>query len=187
MNREDNSSYWLACEGDSCAFDRMCADLIGPLYGYALSLVRNRHVAEDLVQETFMRLLNLMRNEKLRNRSGTVRSLVFTILHNLAIDLRRTAKLTIPIDEAIPARTDPALERAAIRDEIDAALAQIPVNYREAIALREFGGLTYDEIAVTLNATLPEVRTWIHRGRKQLATLLSHHKRYAAANEDRSS
>ncbi|MBX7256671.1 MAG: RNA polymerase sigma factor [Candidatus Hydrogenedentes bacterium] len=165
----------------------MCADLIGPLYGYALSLVGNRHLAEDLVQDTFMRLVNLMRDEKLRNRSGTVRSLVFTILHNLAIDRRRTAKLTVPLDDTIPARTDPSLEHAALRDEIDVALAQIPVNYREAIALREFGELSYDEIAKTLNATLPEVRTWIHRGRKQLATLLSHHQRYAAANEDRSS
>jgi len=187
LSNEAESSYWLACEGDSHAFERMCADLAGPLYGYALSLVGNRHAAEDLVQDTLMRLVNLMRQEKLRNRSGTVRSLVFTMLHNLAIDRRRTAKLIVPLDDSIPARVDDTLEQAALRDEIDVALAQLPANHREAIALREFGGLSYEEIAKALGATLPEVRTWIHRGRKQLAVLLSRHGGHAAAKEDRSS
>ena len=68
---------------------------------------------------------------------------------------------------------DPA-ETVTSRIEIDAALAELPEEFRTAVVLRDVAGLDYAEIAATLDIAPGTVRSRIARGRRQLATLISH-------------
>jgi RNA polymerase sigma-70 factor (ECF subfamily) len=58
------------------------------------------------------------------------------------------------------------------KDRIEWALAQIPVDYREAFVLREYEGLSYTEITDILHTTLPAVKSRIYRAKERLRTLL---------------
>jgi RNA polymerase sigma-70 factor (ECF subfamily) len=130
------------------------------------------------VQECLARLFAQSRNGRLRDDTRAVRSLAFTVLHNLAVDWRRTAKTTTQVVESIPARGQHGPERALLRVQLERAMAELPDNQRAALALREFGELSYAEIAATLDASIGEVKIWIHRARKRLARLLDRDGQY---------
>lgn len=159
------------CGGDLSAFESFCIRLEGPLYGYAYGMVRNVHEAEDIVQETLLRVYREMQARRLRP-GGRVRSFVFTIAHNLAVDSRRRASSIVPLNPSIPARERNTAEATVLRDQLNLALAELPASHRSALMLREFGELSYAEIAETIGASLGEVKVWIHRGRTRLAQLL---------------
>lgn len=178
---EDAGLNKRVCSGDVNAFELLCTRLEGPLYGYAYGMVRNTHEAEDIVQEALFRLYRAMRDRKLRP-GGSTRSYVFAIAHNLAMDQRRRARPTAPLDESFPAQESGAAEATLLREQLNRALADLPANHRSALMLREFGGLRYSEIAETLGASLDEVKVWIHRGRKRLATLLDRDGQYLGKN-----
>ena len=67
-------------------------------------------------------------------------------------------------------------------EQIENALAELPENHRSALMLREFGELSYSEIAAALDATVDRVKVWIYRGRKQLAQLLDRDGQYVESN-----
>ena len=69
-------------------------------------------------------------------------------------------------------------ERAMLREEIGRALADLPESHRSALMLREFGDLSYAEIAETLGVTTGVVKTWIYRARRRLADLLDRDGQY---------
>lgn len=178
---EEASLVQRACKGDVNAFDLLCTRLEGPLYGYAYGMVRNSHDAEDIVQESLLRLYRSMRSSKLRS-GGSVRSYAFTIAHNLAVDSRRRARPTVSLDASFPAPNGNSAESSVLREQLNRALADLPANHRSALMLREFGGLSYAEVAETLGASLAEVKAWIHRGRKGLAQLLDRDGQYLGKN-----
>ena len=62
--------------------------------------------------------------------------------------------------------------------DIREAIDKLPEHYRSALVLCEYEQMPYAEIAKTLNASVPQIKTWIHRARRQLATML---KEYASA------
>ena len=76
----------------------------------------NSHTAEDLVQECLLRTVKLMREKKLRAQWGNVRSLVFTMLHNLAVDWRRTSKYLVPLNPSLKSAQRPIDEQAMLQD-----------------------------------------------------------------------
>ncbi|GMV93988.1 MAG: RNA polymerase sigma factor [Candidatus Hydrogenedentota bacterium] len=169
------------CSGDVNAFELLCTRLEGPLYGYAYGMVRNSHEAEDIVQESLFRLYQAMRARKLRP-GGSTRSFLFAIAHNLAADNRRRARPSVPLEDSFLAQHNGATESSLLREQLNRALADLPANHRSALMLREFGDLRYAEIAETLGASLDEVKVWIHRGRKRLATLLDRDGQYLGKN-----
>jgi RNA polymerase sigma-70 factor (ECF subfamily) len=63
-------------------------------------------------------------------------------------------------------------------EKVRAAIDKLPEHYRSALVLCEYEQMPYAEIAKTLNASVPQIKTWIHRARRQLATML---KEYANA------
>ena len=65
-----------------------------------------------------------------------------------------------------------------LREEIGRALADLPESHRSALMLREFGDLSYAEIAETLGVTTGVVKTWIYRARRRLADLLDRDGQY---------
>jgi RNA polymerase sigma-70 factor (ECF subfamily) len=56
--------------------------------------------------------------------------------------------------------------------QVRRAIDRLPENFRAALVLCEYEKMSYAQIAETLNASIPQVKTWIHRGRRQLAEML---------------
>lgn len=141
-------------------------------------LTKSDAEAEDLVQETLMRAMQ--REGELRD-PARLRPWLLTIERRLFLNSRRGLRPRFEVLDGglSPARRDPVgdLERellaGSIGDELDAALAALPEEQREALWLREVEELTYDEIARVQECPIGTVRSRLARGRAALVELLS--------------
>lgn len=148
------------------------------VYRLAYRLSGNQHDAEDLTQETFMRVFRSLKSYQ----PGTFEGWLHRITTNLFLDMvRRRAKIrmeALPEDyERVPgtdmtpeeaynvANLDPALQRA---------LDDLAPDFRVAVVLCDVVGMTYEEIGETLGLKMGTVRSRIHRGRAQLRESLEH-------------
>ena len=157
------------------------ADYLDGLYGYAMVLSRNSAEAEDLVQETCLRALRGMNGL----RSGdSAKSWLFTILRNIWLNQlrhRRIAPDVVELDSdgstpIEPADTTPdphSIYASKIeREQVRAAVQQLPVEFREIIILREYEELSYQEIAAVLDCPPGTVMSRLARARARLRELL---------------
>lgn len=168
--------------GDLTAFEGFCAQVEGRLLSYVRGLVQRPEEAEDIAQEALFRLYRAVREGRIK--SASPRPLLFSIAHNLAMDYHRRQKRVVNIESIRNTSSINSAERTLLREQIDLALANLPHNHRAALMLREFGELTYREIADTLGATHNQTKVWIHRGRKQLAELLDADGQYIGGQKD---
>jgi RNA polymerase sigma-70 factor (ECF subfamily) len=152
------------------------------LYGYAIVLSHDRAEAEDLVQETCVRAIQAIEN--LRPDSN-VKSWLFTILRNIWLNRlrrRRAAPKMVELDgdestaqAAVAASKDPhALYVSKVeREQVREAIQQLSHEFREVIVLREYGDLSYQEIANVLGCPTGTVMSRLGRARSKLRSLLS--------------
>jgi len=151
------------------------------LFGYALVLSRNRAEAEDLVQETCLRALGAM--ERLHSESN-VKGWLFTILRNIWLNelrRRRTTPEMVELDSDAKGVIDPPdtskdphaiYVGELVREQVRAAIGQLPVEFREVIMLREYEELSYQEIAAVLDCPPGTVMSRLARARSKLRELL---------------
>ena len=151
------------------------------LFGYAMVLSRHRTEAEDLVQETCLRALRAV--ERLRSDSS-VKSWLFTILRNIwfnELRRRRTTPEVVELDSDGRAANDPpdmSKDPHAVyvdeleREQVRAAIEQLPLEFREIIILREYEELSYQEIAAVLDCPPGTVMSRLARARSKLRELL---------------
>ncbi len=139
--------------GDVRAFEELVRRHRTPVFSFLLRLGGDRGRAEDLCQETFLRVV---RGAAAWEERAPFRTWLFTLARNLAFDdaRRRAFRRTEPLDD--PARAaepsdDPGPEAAAegalLRPRLEAALAALPEEQREVFLLREYAGLRFHEIA----------------------------------------
>jgi len=157
--------------GDRDLFAAYTASVQRPLFAYAMRLVRNRHDAEDIAQEALVRLFEKALAGNLQPEPRAIRALVFTIAHNLAIDtLRRDGRAH---HSAVPESSSMSGSGTnLLREELERAMAKLPAQHREALLLREYGGLSYAEIAEAMGISVGVVKVSIYRARHKLATML---------------
>ena len=158
------------------------SEYLDGLYGYVMVLSRNSAEAEDLVQETCLRALRGM--DGLRS-GDSAKSWLFTILRNVWLNQlrhRRTTPDAVELDpdgsgvnEPADASQDPhSIYAGKIeREQVRAAIQQLPVEFREIIILREYEELSYQEIAAVLNCPTGTVMSRLARARSRLRVLLS--------------
>jgi RNA polymerase sigma-70 factor (ECF subfamily) len=143
-------------------------DLLNVGFRYALSLVHNEQEAEDLVQESWLRLY------KKRGRKIN-KSLLFTSIRNLFIDQHRRGKLVVfrEFDEERDFADSPSfLSELNVRD-LEVALAALRSEEREAIFLNSVEGYTVREIAAFTQRSRGTVLSLIHRGKQKMAKTLT--------------
>ena len=151
------------------------------LYGYAMVLSRNSAEAEDLVQETCLRALRGMN----RLRSGdSAKSWLFTILRNIWLNQLRHRRIapdgvesdsdgSVPNEPADATQDPHSVYVSTIeREQVQAAIQQLPVEFREIIILREYEELSYQEIAAVLECPPGTVMSRLARARARLRDLL---------------
>ncbi|MET9022109.1 RNA polymerase sigma factor SigE [Actinopolymorpha sp. NPDC004070] len=149
------------------------------VYRLAYRLTGNRHDAEDLTQEVFVRVFRSLSTYT----PGTFQGWLHRITTNLFLDLARRrqrirfdalpddAPERLPGSEPSPAQ---AYDDRHLDADIQAALEALPPEFRAAVVLCDIEGLSYEEIAATLGVKLGTVRSRIHRGRSQLREALAH-------------
>jgi RNA polymerase sigma-70 factor (ECF subfamily) len=149
------------------------------VYRLAYRLTGDRHDAEDLTQEVFVRVFRSLSTYA----PGTFEGWLHRITTNLFLDqARRKSRIRFEgfaedAAERLPGR-EPTPAQAYfdthLDGDIEAALAALPPEFRAAVVLCDVEGLSYEEIAATLGVKLGTVRSRIHRGRAQLRTALAH-------------
>jgi RNA polymerase sigma-70 factor (ECF subfamily) len=149
------------------------------VYRLAYRLTGNRHDAEDLTQEVFVRVFRSLSTYT----PGTFEGWLHRITTNLFLDQARR-KQRIRFDALSDERAsrltssspapDAAYTDQRFDDDVEAALATLPPDFRAAVVLCDVEGLSYEEIAEILDAKLGTVRSRIHRGRAMLRTALAH-------------
>ncbi len=172
-------------------FDRDVLPLMGPLYGNAMRLTRNADDAADLVQSTFERAYKGFK----QYRDGTnLKAWLFKIQNNAFInDYRKKQRQPLLADSdevedwqmhraqghsAVGLRSaeTEVLETLPEQVVVD-ALDQLSDDYREAVWLADVEGLRYQEIADIMGTPIGTVMSRLHRGRRQLRSLLEDHAR----------
>lgn len=145
-----------------------------PIYRYVCRLIGKRAEAEDLTQETFLRLFDSLQKG---HAMGNVRPWLYRVAHNLAIDwLRQQGRLEQIEDDALPlaATIDaaPNAEQQLLANErhrrLRAVLAQISPQQRHCLFLRA-EGLSYREIGEALGIGISSVATFLARAIKRIA------------------
>ena len=151
------------------------------VYRLAYRLTGNPHDAEDLTQEVFVRVFRSLASYT----PGTFEGWLHRITTNLFLDsARRRQRIRFEglgqDAEGRLAGGDPspaqAFDERHLDGDIQAALRDLPPDYRAAVVLCDIEGLSYEEIAATLGVKLGTVRSRIHRGRAQLRTALEHRR-----------
>jgi RNA polymerase sigma-70 factor (ECF subfamily) len=153
----------------------------GPAYVLALQLLGNREDALDVAQEAMLRLFATLGR---LTPGRAVRPWLLAIVRNQARDLwrRQRVRRTEPIEgraerlaaELIVRAPDPeeATGRAELRRWVWRALARLSEDHREIVVLRDFHGLSYDEIAHVLDIKAGTVMSRLHAARRQLRARL---------------
>ncbi|WP_034275043.1 RNA polymerase sigma factor SigE [Haloechinothrix halophila] len=150
------------------------------VYRLAYRLTGNPHDAEDLTQETFIRVFRSLSSYK----PGTFEGWLHRITTNLFLDMARRRQRVrmegLPDDTDRIVGDDPSPEQVFSDTHLDpdlqAALDELPPEFRAAVVLCDVEGLSYEEIGATLGVKLGTVRSRIHRGRQALRASLERRK-----------
>lgn len=189
-NLPDADVVALAQRGREAAFRELVRRYERPVFSLIFRMVRDSATAEDLAQDTFIKVLNHIDRYRPEFKLS---SWLFKIANNVAIDhLRRRQVDTVSMSGSPHASTASEIEATSFDlvspgesalDEIEAkelgssiekAIARLRPEYRSCILLRHVEGRSYEEIAATLDLPLGTVKTYIHRARHQLRDALEH-------------
>ena len=189
-NLPDADVVALAQQGRELAFRELVRRYERPVFSLVFRMVRDRETAEDLAQETFIKVLNHIDRYRPEFKLS---SWLFKIANNVAIDHIRKRQLdTVSMDGSphagsaaeveatsfdVSVHQESALEELESRElgsAIEQAIARLRPEYRSCIMLRHVEGRSYEEIAATLDLPLGTVKTYIHRARHELRRALEH-------------
>ncbi|MET3612239.1 RNA polymerase sigma-70 factor (ECF subfamily) [Rhizobium aquaticum] len=168
MNGSDLDSCLAdVATGDRAAFRQLYKLTASRLNGVLRPMISNRARREEILQEAFVKIWqNAARFDPQR---GSAMMWMATVTRRLAIDeLRRASPLiqSLDDDEALKnslAADVPQLEPLGA-DQLEGCLKLLRSEYRDAVVLAYLKGLTYDQLALSLNRPLGTVKTWVHRG-----------------------
>ena len=164
-----------AQRGDERAFSLIVRAYETPVFNYVLRLVGDRTLAEDLTQEVFLRVFQGLKGFSLRSKFTTW---LFQVTKNRVLDeLRaneRRPRSVCAIEDIPPLEVvDPPLERLEAIDAVWRAVEHLNVDLKMALLLRDVVGLSYTEIADSLEITLATVKWRIYKAREDVQLALA--------------
>lgn len=165
---------------DTASYSEMVRRHYGAAVAFCAQILGDHQRAEDIVQRGFV---NIFRTRDRYRRRASFRTFLFHILSNLCINELKRAPAPQPLAgesesdgnrvedrrEASPAA---ALESRELEEMVGRAVMALSPRHRAALYLREYEHLSYADIAAALDASLGEVKIWIHRGRQSVQRAL---------------
>lgn len=179
--RKDSELLRAFERGELDALETLIARYRGALHGYLRAMTGNQADADDVFQETWMRVIRNPRSFK----DGAFNAWLWRITRNLLVDRLRRHKPTISLDDDtaegtalidLAASTEPgppaAIDAAEVGRQVAAAVARLPPDQRDVFLMRTQAGLSFAEIAalrkVPLNTALGRMHYAIQRLRREL-------------------
>ena len=143
--------------GDRAALKRLYDGFGGRLYGVACRILRDPALAEDALQEAFVKI---WRNAgKFDRARGSAMGWVVTIVRRAALDVRPREPPAAQVEVA-----DEEAENGMLHPGLARALEALPETHRRALILMYVYGLTHSELAAAMSAPLGTVKSWVRRG-----------------------
>jgi RNA polymerase sigma-70 factor (ECF subfamily) len=174
---DGDEADWIraAQAGDRSAFARLVDRYWDRLYRWLYRLTRDRHAAEDLTQETFLKALAAVRSFR---PGSNFRAWVFRIGHNNLVNLKRAdrrVKVPLPEETAQPevGEAESTAENRESLEVVGKAVAALPPDFRAALMLRVEEGLSFREVAQVLGTTEETARWRVFKARQKLLRVLS--------------
>jgi RNA polymerase sigma-70 factor (ECF subfamily) len=181
---DDRRVMQAFCDGDESAFDVLFQRWSGRVLRFLERMIREPAVAEELLQETFLRV---HRARATWEPSARFSTWLFTIASNLALnELRRPFRRSVhestdaeregsPLELAADApAVDDVAHARRLGGDVEGALASLPERQRAALLLTAVEGLSYAAVAASLGTSPQSVKALVHRGRSRLAEQLPH-------------
>ena len=175
----DEEQVWLdqARRGDKAAFGKIIEAYQRPVYNLAYRMLSNSGEAEEAAQEAFIRAYTRLDSYNPNHKFSTW---LLSITSNYCIDLiRKRRAVLLSIDEPLPPHPSLMSERASgpepqimqseQEEMVQRLLAELAPEYREAVVLRYWHELSYDEIAEMMDTTVSAIKSRLFRARRQLA------------------
>ncbi len=159
--------------GDEAATRALVQRYQDRVLGFSLKILRHRQDAEDVTQETMVRMIRSLRHwDATRRFEPWLMAIAANRCRTL---LARRAKrgMVWPLRDVACSRSGRTEETLGWREEIALGLEQLRPEYRMALVLFHTNELSYAEIAEALDCPIGTVRVWIHRARRQLWDWLS--------------
>lgn len=164
--------------GDERAFARLYELTAARLLMVARTIVGRPDLAEDVLQETFLRVWRAA--HQYDPRKGSALAWLVTIVRNRALTLKSRLHRhderhdEVDVETIVSEGPDPAnqLMRSEEARRVKACLVNLPVNHRRSIAMVYFEGLTHQELAERLDVRLGTAKSWVRRGLAQMGQCL---------------
>jgi RNA polymerase sigma-70 factor (ECF subfamily) len=163
--RDDAAIVERVLRGDAEAFGVLVTRYRTAYERCAVGLCGDADLAADAMQEAFIRAYDALATCDRPDRFG---AWFYRILRNQCHNHRARRHPSVPLDEVdavAPGGTADRLERAELREQLEAALARLPETQREAMLLRHVQGLSYGEMADLLGEREDRLRMRVHRAR----------------------
>jgi RNA polymerase sigma factor (sigma-70 family) len=167
----------------TCArFETLMLPLMNDAYNLARWLMKNQEDAEDMVQESYLKAFRFFASF---HEGTNCRAWLLQIVRNTcytALGTRKLRQKEVPMDEENDQVEDPSplppasLIKKATVEAVREAIEALPVDFREALVLRELEGLSYKEISEVIGVPMGTVMSRLARGRHQLYLILSDRK-----------
>jgi RNA polymerase sigma-70 factor (ECF subfamily) len=175
---DDDHLVSRARDGDDAALDELLRRHHARIHGVCRRLTGNDADALDATQEA---LISIVRGLPRFDGRSSFSTWVYRVATNAALDelRRRRRRPATSLDDERPGRREPAMTGPSVgqsvsdRLDVDAALAELPLDFRAPVVLRDLCQLDYAEIAEVLGIPAGTVRSRISRGRAMLATRLA--------------
>jgi RNA polymerase sigma-70 factor, ECF subfamily len=164
-----------AQRGDERAFSLIVRAYEVPVFNYVMRLVGDRALAEDLTQEVFIRVFQGLPKFSLRSKFTTW---LFQVTKNRVLDELRASerrpRALVAIDDAPPLEVvDAPVEQLETIQALWAAVDELNTDLKMALLLRDVVGLSYNEIADSLDTTLATVKWRIFKAREEVQLALA--------------
>lgn len=175
----NEEQIWLeqARRGDKIAFGKLIEAYQRPVYNLAYRMLNNPGEAEEAAQEAFIRAYTRLQTY---NPSHKFSTWMLSITSNYCIDLiRKRRALLLSIDEPLPPHPalmsdgqkgpEAQMEMNEQQEMVQSLLQELPDDYRQAVVLRYWHEMSYEEIAEMMDTTVSAIKSRLFRARRQLA------------------
>jgi len=165
--------FGVVMEGVERLFEKMVREHQHRIYAVGFALTGNRHDAEEVAQDTFLRAYRALatyppdRIRELKQKPWLHRIAVNVVRNRVRGAKLRTAELNGSESDSTPGPESRALQRAEM-DDLACRLASLPPRFREAVVLRHVHEMSYEEVAEALDQPVGTVKSNVHRGLKLL-------------------
>ncbi len=187
VRAEEEDLMRAVASGDRRAFETLVDRYMNPVFLFVYSICKNKAQAEDMTQETFLRL---WRNAGAWAPSGRVKSWLMRIAHNLTIDELRKRRPQVEIEKAeavlpvVGAAQDREVHGREVAGTIKDAILSLPERQRQALILVYYGECSGAEAAHILEITPHAFESLLARARKSMKSLLQGQKEHLMESKD---